>query len=92
MKRNLITNEYWSKDADEAILFNKIVTSLNAWKEALPPQVRIDVNDVANSKMMVLCLIAYFVYYSAMINLRWFMAYLGITTILNTFYRSSFHS
>ena len=34
MKRNLITNEYWSKDADEAILFNKIVTSLNAWKEA----------------------------------------------------------
>ena len=34
MKCNLITNDYWSKDADEAILFNKIVTSLNAWKEA----------------------------------------------------------
>ena len=34
MKRNLITNDYWSKDADEAILFDKIVTSLNAWKEA----------------------------------------------------------
>jgi len=43
---------------------------LAEWAENLPHNVRHATNDRKNPKMLALCLIAFFVYYSAIINLR----------------------
>ena len=43
---------------------------LREWVEDLPDNVRNATNDRENTKMLVLCLTAFFVYYSAIINLR----------------------
>ncbi|KAF9040392.1 hypothetical protein BDZ89DRAFT_1090289 [Hymenopellis radicata] len=43
---------------------------LEDWVESLPPNVKYAANNSENPKMMTLCLIAFFVYYSATINLR----------------------
>ena len=43
---------------------------LAEWVENLPDNVRNAKNDRENTKMLVLCLTAFFVYYSAIINLR----------------------
>ena len=43
---------------------------LAEWVENLPHNVRHATNDRKNPKMLALCLTAFFVYYSAIINLR----------------------
>lgn len=43
---------------------------LAEWAENLPDNVRHATNDRKNTKMLALCLTAFFVYYSAIINLR----------------------
>ncbi|KAK0466401.1 uncharacterized protein EV420DRAFT_1617658 [Desarmillaria tabescens] len=41
---------------------------LEDWIESLPPNVKYAANEAGNPKMLTLCLIAFFVYYSATIN------------------------
>lgn len=43
---------------------------LAEWVDNLPHNVRHATNDRRNPKMLALCLTAFFVYYSAIINLR----------------------
>ena len=43
---------------------------LAEWAENLPDNVRHATDDKKNTKMLALCLTAFFVYYSAIINLR----------------------
>jgi hypothetical protein len=43
---------------------------LEDWVRNLPENVRHATNDKKNSKMLALCLIAFFMYYSAIIDLR----------------------
>lgn len=43
---------------------------LSEWAESLPPSVRHATSDRRNTKMLAVCLTAFFVYYSAIINLR----------------------
>ena len=43
---------------------------LSEWVENLPHSVRHATTDRKNPKMLALCLTAFFVYYSAIINLR----------------------
>ncbi|KAG7450114.1 uncharacterized protein BT62DRAFT_927430 [Guyanagaster necrorhizus] len=43
---------------------------LEDWVESLPSNVKYAANDAGNPKILTLCLIAFFVYYSATINLR----------------------
>lgn len=43
---------------------------LDEWVESLPRNVKYAANNADNPKMLTLCLIAFFVYYSATINLR----------------------
>ncbi|KIK65651.1 hypothetical protein GYMLUDRAFT_364676 [Collybiopsis luxurians FD-317 M1] len=45
-------------------------SELYNWIHRLPPEVRFAANNSTNSKMLALCLIAFFVYYSAIINLH----------------------
>lgn len=45
-------------------------SQLASWIHHLPTEVRFAANDPDNPKMLALCLIAFFVYYSAIINLR----------------------
>ncbi|THV05382.1 hypothetical protein K435DRAFT_961147 [Dendrothele bispora CBS 962.96] len=40
------------------------------WINNLPPYIRFSANDTSNPKLLSLCLIAFFVYYSAIINLH----------------------
>ncbi|KAK0208870.1 hypothetical protein DFS33DRAFT_480441 [Desarmillaria ectypa] len=43
---------------------------LKDWVESLPPNIKYAADDAGNPKIHTLCLIAFFVYYSATINLH----------------------
>ncbi|SJL06316.1 uncharacterized protein ARMOST_09652 [Armillaria ostoyae] len=43
---------------------------LEDWVECLPPKVKYTANDAGSLKMLTLCLITFFEYYSATINLH----------------------
>lgn len=59
-----------SKDDQMSQTVRALDRELSEWVENLPPNVRNAANDRKNPKMLALCLIAFFVYYSAIINLR----------------------
>lgn len=60
-----------TKDDQMTLIVRGLDQELSDWVENLPPTVRYAANDRKNPKMLALCLIAFFVYYSAIINLRW---------------------
>ena len=59
-----------SKDGQMSQTVRELDRELTEWVENLPHSVRHATNDRKNPKMLALCLIAFFVYYSAIINLR----------------------
>ena len=59
-----------SKDDQMSQTVHALDLELAEWVENLPHNVRYATNDRKNPKMLALCLIAFFVYYSAIINLR----------------------
>lgn len=63
------------KEIDETkvqvpLLIQRLDSTLEEWVESLPENVKYAANRTDNSRMLTLCLIAFFVYYSATINLR----------------------
>lgn len=65
------------KDLDETVtetrapsVIHHLDAMLDEWVESLPQNVKFAANNADNPKMLTLCLIAFFVYYSATINLR----------------------
>ena len=59
-----------SKDDQMSQTVRELDQELAEWAENLPHNVRHATNDRKNPKMLALCLTAFFVYYSAIINLR----------------------
>ena len=59
-----------SKDDQMSQTVRVLDQELTEWVENLPHSVRYAKNDRKNPKMLALCLTAFFVYYSAIINLR----------------------
>ena len=59
-----------TKDDQMTRIVRGLDQELAGWVENLPHNVRYAANDRSNPKMLALCLIAFFVYYSAIINLR----------------------
>ena len=59
-----------SKDDQMSQTVHALDRELAEWVESLPDNVRHATNDRKNPKMLALCLTAFFVYYSAIINLR----------------------
>jgi hypothetical protein len=59
-----------SKDDQTNQTVRELDRELTEWAETLPDTVRQTTNDKKNAKMLALCLTGFFVYYSAIINLR----------------------
>jgi len=59
-----------SRDDQMSQTVRALDRELAEWAENLPHNVRHATNDRKNPKMLALCLTAFFVYYSAIINLR----------------------
>lgn len=59
-----------SKDDQMSRTVRALDQELTEWFENLPQNVKHATNDRKNPKMLALCLTAFFMYYSAIINLR----------------------
>ena len=88
-----------SKDDQMNQIVHALDRELTEWVENLPHSVRHATNDRKNPKMLALCLTAFFVYYSAIINLRMynppflsFCSFSGFADAPATILRSSVHS